>query len=125
MSETSTHTPQPTSPKANQAQGTPQSKQSARQQRMQERARDERRRRYLIIGGGAAIALALLALIVYLIASQPQPTPIEGVMILPPYPGGQHTEGPIAYPVTPPAGGPHNPVWQNCGYYDGAIGSEY
>jgi Protein of unknown function (DUF3105)/TIR domain len=27
---------------------------------------------------------------------------------------GNHQQGPITYPVSPPAGGIHNPVWQNC-----------
>jgi hypothetical protein len=35
-------------------------------------------------------------------------------------PTGQHVGGNIAYGQDlgiPPAGGPHNPVWQNCGFY--------
>ena len=32
-------------------------------------------------------------------------------------PAGQHTEGEVDYEQSPPAGGEHNPVWQNCGYY--------
>jgi hypothetical protein len=35
-----------------------------------------------------------------------------------------HQEGAISYAQTPPAGGPHNPVWQNCGIYDQPIASE-
>ncbi|MGL5865686.1 MAG: DUF3105 domain-containing protein [Dermatophilaceae bacterium] len=29
-----------------------------------------------------------------------------------------HTTDPVTYDQTPPAGGPHNPVWLNCGEYD-------
>ena len=29
-----------------------------------------------------------------------------------------HVDTPVNYPQTPPVGGPHNPVWQNCGFYD-------
>jgi hypothetical protein len=29
-----------------------------------------------------------------------------------------HVDTPVAYPQTPPVGGPHSPVWQNCGFYD-------
>ena len=29
-----------------------------------------------------------------------------------------HVEGPVDYPQNPPAGGPHNPYWLNCGVYD-------
>jgi len=35
-----------------------------------------------------------------------------------------HVEGPIAYPPTPPVGGPHSRVWQNCGFYTEPIGNE-
>jgi putative peptide zinc metalloprotease protein len=28
-----------------------------------------------------------------------------------------HVQGPVAYPQSPPVGGPHAPVWQNCGFY--------
>jgi hypothetical protein len=28
-----------------------------------------------------------------------------------------HTEEPVDYPQSPPAGGPHNPAWLNCGIY--------
>ncbi|SFC00093.1 Protein of unknown function [Nocardioides terrae] len=30
----------------------------------------------------------------------------------------QHTEDRVDYPMTPPAGGPHDPVWLECGAYD-------
>lgn len=30
----------------------------------------------------------------------------------------QHVEGTVDYPQTPPAGGPHNQYWLNCGIYD-------
>jgi len=35
------------------------------------------------------------------------------------FPGlvGTHTTDPVTYPETPPVGGPHNPVWLNCGVY--------
>lgn len=29
-----------------------------------------------------------------------------------------HIEGEVLYEQIPPVGGPHNSVWQNCGYYD-------
>ncbi len=32
--------------------------------------------------------------------------------------GGDHVEGPIKYAQVPPAGGPHDPVWDRCGGYD-------
>ncbi|MEE8600246.1 DUF3105 domain-containing protein [Euzebya tangerina] len=35
-----------------------------------------------------------------------------------------HTEEEVDYPTTPAAGGPHSPVWQNCGFYDEPVGEE-
>lgn len=32
-----------------------------------------------------------------------------------------HQAGALSYPQTPPVGGTHNPVWQNCGIYDAPI----
>ena len=43
--------------------------------------------------------------------------PPEGVKTYAVGPAGQHTEGEVDYEQSPPAGGEHNPVWQNCGYY--------
>jgi hypothetical protein len=36
----------------------------------------------------------------------------------------QHVPGPVAYPQTPPVGGPHNPFWQNCGIYAEPVPNE-
>lgn len=33
------------------------------------------------------------------------------------YVGGQHTTDPVKYAQTPPAGGPHDPTWDDCGVY--------
>jgi Protein of unknown function (DUF3105) len=35
-----------------------------------------------------------------------------------------HTQGTVHYPQTPPVGGPHNPVWQNCGFYSQPVANE-
>jgi len=35
-----------------------------------------------------------------------------------------HTTSPVSYPQTPPVGGPHNPVWQNCGYFGQPVRTE-
>jgi hypothetical protein len=36
----------------------------------------------------------------------------------------EHVQGPVAYPQTPPVGGDHSPVWQNCGYYPQPVAPE-
>ncbi len=36
-----------------------------------------------------------------------------------------HTTDPVTYDRAPPAGGAHNPVWENCGIYDQPIPDEH
>ncbi|MGK2948313.1 MAG: DUF3105 domain-containing protein [Acidimicrobiales bacterium] len=36
-----------------------------------------------------------------------------------------HVGGDVAYPVLPPPGGPHDPVWANCGFYAEPIRQEH
>jgi hypothetical protein len=38
---------------------------------------------------------------------------------------GDHTEDFVRYPQTPPAGGPHHPRWQNCGFYTEPVRAEH
>jgi hypothetical protein len=40
------------------------------------------------------------------------------------YVGAQHTTDPVSYAETPPAGGPHNPAWEDCGVYTRQIADE-
>jgi hypothetical protein len=47
---------------------------------------------------------------------------IEGVQTFPVEAG--HNAGPVSYPQVPPVGGIHNPVWQQCGFYDQPIENE-
>jgi putative peptide zinc metalloprotease protein len=35
-----------------------------------------------------------------------------------------HVQSPVSYEQSPPVGGPHASVWQNCGFYDAPIHSE-
>jgi len=39
--------------------------------------------------------------------------------------GGVHSGLRVQYSETPPTGGTHNPVWQNCGVYDKPLYDEY
>lgn len=64
------------------------------------------------------------------------PTDINGVVAYdtgswpgPSDPGGtelghDHVNGPVKYAVTPPVGGPHNPIWMNAGLYTEPVPSE-
>lgn len=40
------------------------------------------------------------------------------------YVGGDHTTDPVKYAQTPPAGGPHDPTWDDCGAYDAPVRNE-
>lgn len=35
-----------------------------------------------------------------------------------------HVDTPVNYPQNPPVGGPHNPVWQTCAFYDAPVFDE-
>ena len=61
--------------------------------------------------------------------SAPVPTDLSGVKVLEVGQGGVHQAGLIVYNAQkyglPPAGGPHNPIWQNCGVYARPVANEY
>jgi hypothetical protein len=40
------------------------------------------------------------------------------------FPGGDHTSDPVTYDQTPPAGGPHDPAWEDCGVYPQPVRNE-
>lgn len=50
----------------------------------------------------------------------PPPPPIAGLQtfVVDSY---DHVDGPVDYPQDPPVGGPHHPVWQDCGFYDALV----
>lgn len=84
-----------------------------------------RRRRLVGIGSGAAVVVAAVVLIVAWAGSNRSAQPsAAGVLVT--YPGlaRDHVTGRVAYPQTPPAGGPHAPVWQNCGIYTSPVPTE-
>jgi hypothetical protein len=83
------------------------------------------RRTYIIIGLIAAVFIAGFATLVILDARQnAMSTPPDEVQTYDVGPAGQHTGADVNYEQNPPVGGPHNPVWQNCGYYDQPVRDE-
>lgn len=81
--------------------------------------RKERNRNLLIVGGAGAVAVALIAGAVFSVQrerSLSDPTKIEG-LVTTKVEAGDHREGSIDYSSLPPAGGPHNAQWLNCGVY--------
>jgi hypothetical protein len=81
---------------------------------------------------GSAAALLIVAAIVASIVFAPKPPPsyeaggtgakIEGVETFKNV--TSHVEGTVDYPQSPPAGGPHNQIWLNCGIYDQPVPNE-
>lgn len=57
------------------------------------------------------------------VSSSAAPEGIEGVLAFD-ITDNSHVEGAIEYGQSPPVGGPHNPVWANCGFYDTEIPNE-
>ena len=83
--------------------------------------------------GGGAVLLALL--IFFIISDQGESVDLpndaevpEAVQFFDAYFGPDanrsHTDQAVAYPEDPPVGGPHNPVWSNCGFYDEPLRNE-
>jgi hypothetical protein len=83
------------------------------------------RRTYLIVG---AVIVAFVAGFIALAVMDARQKSASGapddVKTYDVGPAGEHTGGDVDYDQTPPAGGPHNPVWQNCGYYDKPVRDE-
>jgi hypothetical protein len=77
---------------------------------------------------GIAAVVVVAALISYAVWQRNNPSsevvrPIEGVETFANQQQG-HQEGQLSYAQTPPVGGIHNPVWQNCGVYTEPIANE-
>jgi hypothetical protein len=109
----------------------PLSKRERQRQRRDERLRLEaqrrktqRRNQLLIAGGTSAAVIALFVLVIVPAARRGGPTPppegTEDIAVA----GRDHVKTTVHYPTVPPAGGPHAPVWQNCGFYDAPVPNE-
>lgn len=53
----------------------------------------------------------------------PAPDGPEGTEVVPAS-GRNHVEGAVDYPTSPPAGGDHNQVWHNCGFFTEPVPDE-
>lgn len=83
------------------------------------------RRTYLIVG--AVIVLFVAGFIALAVLDARQKSASGAPNDVKTYdvgPAGRHTEGDVDYEQSPPVGGPHNPVWQNCGFYDQPVRDE-
>jgi Protein of unknown function (DUF3105) len=56
----------------------------------------------------------------------PTTTLLAGLTGVQSFPGltQNHTKAKVSYPQSPPVGGDHAPVWQNCGVYDQPVANE-
>jgi putative peptide zinc metalloprotease protein len=81
-------------------------------------------RRAFAVGGAAAI-VAVLTLLwgphLPFAGGARTPLGVQSFKVL----DRQHVEGPVVYRQTPPVGGNHSAVWQNCGFYAGPIRNEH
>lgn len=86
---------------------------------------DKRRRRtWILITLIVLLFICVFVAVVLVGRSQQAPsTPPEGVQSFSNL-SRNHVEGTVSYPQTPPVGGDHNPVWQNCGYYSSPVRNE-
>lgn len=93
----------------------------------------ERRRRTAVIVGGAVLGVGVVGAGVFAaLSGDPAPSastasgsPSE-LVGLQTYSNlsRDHVAGPVDYPQTPPVGGAHSAIWQNCGVYDTPVPDE-
>ena len=80
---------------------------------------------YIIVGAVIAVFVAgFIALVVIDSRQQAASSPPGEVETYDVGPAGQHTQSDVDYEQTPPAGGEHNEVWQNEGFYDAPVRDE-
>ena len=89
--------------------------------------RRQRQRKLLALTAGAVLALAVVAFFAVLavrqlgdgLAGDQASDDVQSFTVR-----QGHAGGTLTYEQTPPAGGIHNPVWQNCGYYSSPVPNE-
>ncbi|MCA1942325.1 MAG: DUF3105 domain-containing protein [Yonghaparkia sp.] len=92
-------------------------------------AREKRNQRLGLIGaivGGAAVVAIIVGVVVTSATPPVDPATIE-IEGLETFDGLEslHVQTAVDYTMTPPAGGPHNPTWLNCGIYEEEVPAEY
>jgi hypothetical protein len=92
-----------------------------------EQERHDRRRRNLIFGGATVAIVSVVGGLTWLgihgQSSSTASTTIDGLQTYTDL-ARDHVTGTVAYPQSPPVGGKHAAVWQNCGWYDTTVANE-
>ena len=104
----------------------PRRAEAARRRRSAHKQVAERQRRQSLLrrlGIAAAVVAVLVIAGVVLWPRREAPPPAVGAVQTYDNLSRQHTDDAVDY-AQPPAGGPHDPVWQNCGFYDKPIRTE-
>ncbi|MCA9918928.1 MAG: DUF3105 domain-containing protein [Anaerolineales bacterium] len=97
-------------------------KRSKREIRLEQVAREKRMKALRLWVPLGVVFLAIAGLLIYR-ATRPE---IEGVTVVDSAVGNQHDDTlDIPFGGLPPMGGPHAPVWQNCGIYDTPVAGQY
>lgn len=95
-------------------------------------ARRERRQKFLIFGIVGVVCLGLIIAVAVPLVGEARrqaaveaaaDAPIEGVEEFEDL-SADHVTGTVDYATSPPAGGDHNAVWQNCGVYAEPVSNE-
>jgi hypothetical protein len=86
---------------------------------------DGSRRIYLIVGAIIVLFVGgFVALAVFDARQQSASGAPDEVKTYDVGPAGNHTSSDVDYEQTPPVGGAHDPVWQNCGFYNKPVRDE-
>ncbi len=90
----------------------------------------EKRNQRLGIAGAIVGGVAVIAILVGVVVTSATPPvdpatiEIEGLETFENL-EALHVQSAVEYDMTPPAGGPHNPTWLNCGIYEEEVPEEY
>lgn len=83
------------------------------------------RKHWVLIGAGAVVLLVGVVGVISQGVGEVSSSGLPPGTQMFPETNHQHVAGPVHYNRNPPAGGPHNPVWLNCGIYNSPVPNTY
>jgi Protein of unknown function (DUF3105) len=90
-----------------------------------EQRRAERRRTMIWIVATVSVIVLLVGGVTWAIIGSRKPTVALTGLTTYSNLSRNHVETPVTYPETPPVGGNHSAVWQNCGIYTSPVANEH